>query len=189
MVVLAALGFVAIFGLGVPFPLIVLGAAVIGLIGGRMRPDLFQAPAPCATSGGTADSVLDDDLEHTRPSRGRAVRVLLLWGGLWGALPLVLMAMFGSASVYATMAGFFSKMAVVTSAAPMRCWPMSPRRPWVVLGWLRPGEMLDGFAMAETTPGPLIMVLTFVGFMAAFRDAGGLDPLLAGLSGPRSPPG
>ena len=65
----------------------------------------------------------------------------------------------------------------------MPCSPMSPTRRSTSYGWLNPGEMLDGLAMAETTPGPLIMVLSFVGFLAAFRDAGGLDPMVAGLLG------
>ena len=183
MVALAALAFVAIFFLGVPFPLIVLGAAVIGLVGGRLRPELFSASAPRAGGGGAADSVLDEQLEHTRPSLGRAVRVVLLWGGLWAALPLVLVAIFGSQSVYGPMAVFFSKMAVVTFGGAYAVLAYVAQEAVGALGWLQPGEMLDGLAMAETTPGPLIMVLTFVGFLAAFRDAGGLDPLLAGILG------
>ena len=183
MVALAALAFVAIFFLGVPFPLIVLGAAIIGLVGGRLRPDLFSAAAPRAGGGGAADSVLDEQLEHTRPSLGRAVRVVLLWGGLWAALPLLLVAIFGSQSVYGPMAVFFSKMAVVTFGGAYAVLAYVAQEAVGALGWLQPGEMLDGLAMAETTPGPLIMVLTFVGFLAAFRDAGGLDPLLAGILG------
>ena len=127
--------------------------------------------------------MLDEQLEHTRPSLGRAVRVVLLWGGLWAALPLLLVAIFGSQSVYGPMAVFFSKMAVVTFGGAYAVLAYVAQEAVGALGWLQPGEMLDGLAMAETTPGPLIMVLTFVGFLAAFRDAGGLDPLLAGILG------
>jgi chromate transporter len=183
MVTLAALAFVAIFFLGVPFPLIVLAAAGIGLVGGRLRPDLFLAAAPRAGGSGAVDAVLDARLDHTKPTLGRALRVLLLWGGLWAALPLLLMAMFGASSVWGPIAVFFSKMAVVTFGGAYAVLAYVAQQAVESLGWLRPGEMLDGLAMAETTPGPLILVLTYVGFLAAFRDAGGLDPLLAGVIG------
>ena len=182
MVALAGLAFVAIFFVGVPFPLIVLAAAAIGLAGGLARPDLFMAAAP-KTAGGAADAVLDEQLDHTRPSWNRAVGVLLLWGGLWAALPLLLITLFGGQSVYAPMALFFSKMAVVTFGGAYAVLAYVAQEAVGALGWLQPGEMLDGLAMAETTPGPLILVLTFVGFLAAFRDAGGLDPLAAGMLG------
>ena len=183
MVVLAALAFVAIFFLGVPFPLIVLAAAGIGLVGGRLRPDLFLAQAPRTGDSAAVDAVLDARLDHTRPTLGRALRVLLLWGGLWAALPLLLVAIFGASSVWGPIALFFSKMAVVTFGGAYAVLAYVAQQAVETLGWLRPGEMLDGLAMAETTPGPLILVLTYVGFLAAFRDAGGLDPLLAGVIG------
>ena len=102
---------------------------------------------------------------------------------MWAALPLLLVAIFGAASVFATMAVFFSKMAVVTFGGAYAVLAYVAQQAVETLGWLQPGEMLDGLAMAETTPGPLILVLTYVGFLAAFRDAGGLDPLLAGFLG------
>ena len=184
MVALAGLAFVAIFFLGVPFPLIVLAAAVIGLIGGRLRPDLFLPAAKAgAAAAGAADAALDAGLDHTRPSLGRALRVLLLWGGLWAALPLLLVAIFGTTSIFAPIATFFSKMAVVTFGGAYAVLAYVAQQAVETLGWLRPGEMLDGLAMAETTPGPLILVLTYVGFLAAYRAPAGLDPLAAAFVG------
>jgi chromate transporter len=109
--------------------------------------------------------------------------VVLLWGGLWAALPLLLLATFGGESVYGPIALFFSQMAVVTFGGAYAVLAYVAQEAVGSLGWLQPGEMLDGLAMAETTPGPLIMVLTFVGFLAAFRDPGALDPLSAALIG------
>jgi chromate transporter len=181
MVALAAVAFVAIFALGIPFPLIVLGAGLIGLLGARLRPDLF-APS---THGGAAaaDTALERQMAHSEPSLAHALRVIVVWGGLWAALPLLLMAVFGASSVFATIAVFFSKMAVVTFGGAYAVLAYVAQQAVETLGWLQPGEMLDGLAMAETTPGPLILVLTYVGFLASFRDATGLDPLLAGFLG------
>ena len=181
MVTLAAVAFVAIFALGVPFPLIVLSAGLIGLIGVRLRPDLF-APATHGPAAGS-ETALERQMVHSEPSLAHAVRVVVVWGALWAALPLLLLAIFGTASVYATIAVFFSKMAVVTFGGAYAVLAYVAQQAVETLGWLQPGEMLDGLAMAETTPGPLILVLTYVGFLASFRDAAGLDPVLAGLIG------
>ncbi len=181
MVALAAVAFVAIFAFGVPFPLIVLGAGLIGLIGAKVRPDLF-APSTHGPPGG-APTALERQMAHSEPSLAGVARVILVWGALWAALPLLLVAIFGASSVFATMAVFFSKMAVVTFGGAYAVLAYVAQQAVETLGWLRPGEMLDGLAMAETTPGPLILVLTYVGFLASFRAATGLDPLLAGFLG------
>jgi chromate transporter len=181
MVALAAVAFVAIYALGVPFPLIVLGAGLIGLVGAKLRPDLF---APSTHGSTTApDTALERQMAHSEPSLAHVARVILIWGALWAALPLLLMALFGAASIYATIALFFSKMAVVTFGGAYAVLAYVAQQAVETLGWLKPGEMLDGLAMAETTPGPLILVLTYVGFLASFRAATGLDPLLAALLG------
>ena len=169
MVALAAVAFVAIFALGVPFPLIVLGAGLIGLIGARLRPDLFAPPAHGPAGG--VETALERQMAHSEPSLARAARVIVVWGALWAALPLLLLAIFGTASVYATIAVFFSKMAVVTFGGAYAVLAYVAQQAVETLGWLQPGEMLDGLAMAETTPGPLILVLTYVGFLASFRAA------------------
>jgi chromate transporter len=90
---------------------------------------------------------------------------------------------FGSGNVLSQIAVFFSKMAMVTFGGAYAVLAYVAQQAVEHYGWLQPGEMLDGLGMAETTPGPLIMVLQFVGFMAAFRDAGGLPPMLAGTLG------
>ena len=181
MMALAAVAFVAIFALGVPFPLIVLGAGLIGLIGAKLRPDLF-APSTHGPAGGV-ETALERQMAHNEPSLAGAARLILVWGALWAALPLLLVAIFGASSVFATMAVFFSKMAVVTFGGAYAVLAYVAQQAVETLGWLQPGEMLDGLAMAETTPGPLILVLTYVGFLASFRAATGLDPLIAGFVG------
>src|SRR5262245_31251519 len=93
------------------------------------------------------------------------------------------LATLGSANVFSQIAVFFSKMAVVTFGGAYAVLAYVAQQAVESYGWLKPGEMLDGLGMAETTPGPLIMVLQFVGFMAAFRDPGTLPPMLAGTLG------
>jgi chromate transporter len=102
---------------------------------------------------------------------------------LWLAPTAALLAMFGTGNVFSDIAVFFSQMAVVTFGGAYAVLAYVAQEAVETYGWLRPGEMLDGLGMAETTPGPLIMVTQFVGFMGAFRDPGGLPPLLAGTLG------
>ena len=187
LVGLAALAFVAIFGFEVPFPLVILGAAVIGLVASRFAPDALPK-APGAKVDGAHDTVIDrmaasGELGHTRPSTGRAVRVLLVCGFLW-AVPLVLLRQrLGAESVFYQEAAFFSRAAVVTFGGAYAVLAYIAQEAVATFHWLLPGEMLDGLGLAETTPGPLIMVVEFVGFMGAFRHPGGLSPLLAGVLG------
>jgi chromate transporter len=182
MIGLAALSFVAIFAFQVPFPLIILSAAIIGYVGARLQPDLFKAGG----HGGAA-AIGGPFLVLSEPAVdagiGRALRVIAICGALWAAPVLLLAAMFGTNSIFMPIAGFFSQMAVVTFGGAYAVLSYVAQAAVTGFGWLKPGEMLDGLAMAETTPGPLILVLTFVGFLAAFRAAPGIDPLLAGLIG------
>jgi chromate transporter len=176
----------AIFLLAVPFPLIVLAAGVVGFIGARAGSSAFQIGGGHG-GGGTAGpelSLLGEQLpEHARPTVGRALRVSAIWLGLW-LLPVVgLFAVLGRGNVYTDIGTFFSKMAVVTFGGAYAVLAYMAQQAVETYGWLRPGEMLDGLGMAETTPGPLIMVLQFVGFMGAFRDSGGLNPMIAGTFG------
>ncbi len=180
---IAAAAFVAIFFLRVPFPLIVLGAAGLGLALQRLVPAFVADPAPAAPATGTAvvDSLLDHEIPaHTRPSASRALRVAALWGGLWAAPIGVLFATLGAGHVFTQIAVFFSKMAVVTFGGAYAVLAYVAQQAVGSYGWLRPGEMLDGLGMAETTPGPLIQVVQFVGFLAAYRQPGALAPWLAG---------
>ena len=176
-VAIAAVAFVAIFALDVPFPAIVIGAGLIGYVGAGFG---FGSVVGNPTA---ADRAIDEGLRETRPSIGRAVRVVLVWGGLWAAPILVLGAVLGFGSFYPQLALFFSKMAVVTFGGAYAVLAYVADAAVAGYHWLVPGEMLDGLAMAETTPGPLIIVLSFVGYLAAFHQAGGLAPPVAGLIG------
>ncbi len=187
LVVLAALAFVAIFFFEVPFPFLVVAAAVVGLVGSRIAPDAFPKP-PAAKSGEAHDTVIDrmaaaGELAHTRPSRARAARVLLVCALLWGLPLVVLYQRFGSSSVFFQEGAFFSRTAVVTFGGAYAVLAYIAQQAVDTFHWLLPGEMLDGLGLAETTPGPLIMVVQFVGFLGAFRHPGALPPLLAGVFG------
>jgi chromate transporter len=181
---LAAAAFVAIFFLDVPFPAIVLGAGLIGFIGGRSNLPQFEAGGHGTGNGANRAALLSEDLPaHARPDLGRSLRVAALWLSLWLIPVAAIVAAFGSDDVFSQIAVFFSKMAMVTFGGAYAVLAYVAQQAVETYGWLRPGEMLDGLGMAETTPGPLIMVLQFVGFMAAFRDPGSLAPLLAGTLG------
>jgi len=188
MVALAAASFVAIFFFAAPFPAIVVCAGLIGLVGGRLRPALFSAGGGhgggAQSAGGVLDAQLDSGVpDHARPSVARAVKTAALWLTLW-LLPLALLfALLGPRSVFAQEALLFSKMAAVTFGGAYAVLAYVAQQAVETYGWLVPGEMLDGLGLAETTPGPLIMVVQFVGFLAAFRNPGALDPMLAGVLG------
>jgi chromate transporter len=169
---IAAAAFVAIFAFHVPFPIIILVAGATGLLIARV------APAQLAVRVGWED---EDIAVRVRP--GWALRVLAVCLVLWAAPVLLLVAAFGADSVYLTVAMFFSKIAVVTFGGAYAVLAYVAQAAVNDLHWLVAGEMLDGLALAETTPGPLILVLTFVGFLAGFRFPGGVAPLAGGLIG------
>jgi len=175
LVGLAAAAFVAIFFLDVPFPLIVVGAALVGWLGGRRHPETF--------SGALDVEEEDEDAPRERPPLRRGAGVLALGLVLWWGPVLALAAWLGSESVYVEEGTFFSVVAVVSFGGAYAVLAYVAQEAVQTYGWVTPGEMLDGLGMAETTPGPLIMVVQFVGFMGAYRFAEGLDPLLAGVAG------
>lgn len=184
MLIVAAGAFVAIFFFAVPFPIIVIAAAAIGYAGGKSSLKAFEASAGHGSLGGTpvadCDTALGEHIpDHARPSLGWSLRISAVFLVLWLA-PVVGLLMLLPDSVYTDIATFFSKMAVVTFGGAYAVLAYVAQEAVENYGWLRPGEMLDGLGMAETTPGPLIMVTQFVGFMGAARNAGGLDPLVAG---------
>ena len=184
---IAAISFIAIFFLGVPFPLIVLAAAVAGFIGSIAAPQaLAVAPGPKVDQrdAAPADSLLGDEmLEHTRPRLRYLLGISAVWLSLWLVPIAIILTSLGTQDVFSQIALFFSKMAMVTFGGAYAVLAYVAQQAVEQYGWLTPGEMLDGLGMAETTPGPLIMVLQFVGFMAAFRNSGQLSPLLAGTLG------
>lgn len=184
MLSLAAAAFIAIFFFEVAFPLIILSAALLGYWGGKHGIAAFQAGGGHGNADASVlsdrDSLLGEGLPaHARPSRQWSLRMsgtLLL---LWLTPVALLLALFGSDNVFSQIALFFSKMAVVTFGGAYAVLGYVTQEAVQHYGWLAPGEMLDGLGMAETTPGPLIQVVQFVGFMGAFREATSLDPMVA----------
>jgi chromate transporter len=187
----AAVAFGLLFSGMVPFPVVVLGALTTGLIGGRLAPHLF-APAGGGHGhggGGAAKApggaVIDDAAESAsvRPSWGRALKVALIGGGLWAAPLLAIGLWQGWDGTLARMGFFFSKAAMVTFGGAYAVLTYVGQQAVDNFGWLTAPQMLDGLALAETTPGPLIMVLQFVGFVGAWGQPGGLSPLMAATLG------
>jgi chromate transporter len=188
MVVLAAAAFVAIFFFSVSFPIIILFAGTVGYIAGRAGLAAFQGGGGHGSSGhenlSDADSALGEGIpDHARPNTAWSLKIAAAFLILWIVPVLALVAWLGPNNVFSLIAVFFSKMAVVTFGGAYAVLAYVAQEAVQTFGWLKPGEMLDGLGMAETTPGPLIMVLQFVGFMGALRDPGPLSPMLAGTLG------
>jgi len=168
---LAAAAFAGLFLLGLPFPLIVLGSGVIGMIVARTRPDLLALKP--AKGGGTLPA---------RPWRATILAVLV-WGAVWAAPMVLIAATLGQGHVLWEIGVFFSQLAIVTFGGAYAVLAYMAQEAVQGFGWLRPGEMADGLGLAETTPGPLILVTQFVGYLAAFRAPEPFSPLIAGLLG------
>jgi chromate transporter len=177
---IAAAAFVAIFFFAAPFPLIVLAAGGIGFFAARAGSAAFgggsgHGPEPAD------DTLLGDHIpDHAVPSLRWSLRVSAIFLLLWLAPVVLLIAVLGPDDVFSRIGLFFSQMAVVTFGGAYAVLAYVAQQAVGTYGWLAPGEMLDGLGMAETTPGPLIMVTQFVGFMGAYRHPGGLDPFVAG---------
>jgi chromate transporter len=184
---LAAAAFVGIYFFDVPFPYIVIGAGLVGFAGAQAGSAAFKGGSSHGDgkiSAGPDDSLLGEEVpDHARPNATRAVRTAAIWLALWLAPVAAVVVMLGPADVFSQIAIFFSKMAVVTFGGAYAVLSYVAQRAVETYGWLTAGEMLDGLGMAETTPGPLIMVLQLVGFMAAFRAPGTLPPMLAATLG------
>ncbi|MBZ9907825.1 chromate efflux transporter [Mesorhizobium sp. BR115XR7A] len=188
MVAIALCAFLGIYVLAIPFPLIVLIAGSVGWVGNRVAPALFSGAAHGKNDApdirGAVDLMFErGELAHTRPTRWHAPRTIAIWLPIWLGPVLLLWALTGTNSVWTQIGGFFSLMAVVTFGGAYAVLAYVAQAAVQSFGWLAPGEMVDGLGLAETTPGPLILVLQFVGFIAAFRHAGSLDPLLGGSLG------
>jgi chromate transporter len=184
MVGIAALAFAAIFFFGAPFPLIIVAAGLIGFFGARAGRGEFAVGGHGGQGAAAEDDLLGNELPpHTRPNLKRALLTGAIWLTLWLTPVACLLIFLGPANVFSQVAVFFSKMAMVTFGGAYAVLAYVAQQAVENYRWVTPGEMLDGLGMAETTPGPLIMVLQFVGFMAAFRDPGALSPMLAGTLG------
>jgi chromate transporter len=183
---IAAAAFVAIFALQVPFPLIVLGAGLIGHFGGRRAPDQFKTGGGHGQSGKAFGPALIDDHTptpgHARFSWHRFRIVLGVCLALWGVAIGVLTAVLGWNAVLTQMAWFFTKAALLTFGGAYAVLPYVYQGAVDQHHWLTALQMIDGLALGETTPGPLIMVVAFVGFVGGWtRAVFGSDALL--LSG------
>jgi chromate transporter len=183
MLGVAAIAFAALFVFAVPFPVVVLAAGLVGFAGARLRPELFADGGHKAGKSASGPAVIDANVPHTEPTLRRALGVLASWGALWVAPLVLIVPLFGLSSSYAAVFGFFSQMAVVTFGGAYAVLAYVAQAAVETFGWLKPGEMIDGLALAETTPGPLVLVLSFVGFIATYRAPFGLDPLWAGVLG------
>jgi chromate transporter len=186
---IAAAAFVAIFVFAIPFPYIVLGAAVVGAIGGQLAPQLFSVGR--RHDGATKHygaALIDDDTPlpaHARFSLPRAIGYAVVGLVLWGAAEGFLYFTFGAAGPLTQMGWFFTKAALLTFGGAYAVVPYVYQGGVETYGWLTAEQMIDGLALGETTPGPLIMIVAFVGFIGAWTtEALGPEQLaLAGLAG------
>ncbi|WP_395450511.1 chromate efflux transporter [Aminobacter sp. UC22_36] len=176
MVVLAVAAFIAIAFLKLPFPLIIAAAAVIGAL-------MHLSGAAGSKASAEADPEITYAMpEWTKPSAGRLFSTLGIWLAIWFVPLIVLWQWFGPGHVFTAEATFFSKMAAVTFGGAYAVLAYVAQQAVEVHGWLKPDEMLTGLGLAETTPGPLILVLVFVGFLGGARLST-LAPLAGGAAG------
>jgi chromate transporter len=182
MVGVAIASFVAVYVLDVPFPMVVAVAVAFGLLGGIVRPSLFEVGVGRELEERAAASVVRS-VETPAPTWRRNLVVLTVGIAAW-LLPIAAVAWWRKdAGTLADMGWFFSKAALVTFGGAYAVLAYVDQAAVGVFGWLRPGQMTVGLGLAESTPGPLIMVLEFVGFVGAYQHPGGLPPLLAGILG------
>ena len=183
MYAIAVMAFVALYFFKVPFPAIIIAAGVIGFVGGKLWPVKFDVISEHEESQ-TRDHVEDEQASaHTKPSWGRDVRIAICCLVIWW-LPVALVGWWLGRNHTVFQEGiFFSKAAVVTFGGAYAVLPYVTEHAVQNFGWLKPGQMMDGLGLAETTPGPLIMVLQFVGFMGGWAHPGNLSPLTAATLG------
>lgn len=180
LVGLAVVSFVALTFFAVPFPVVIALAALAGWLLGRRLPDLTRTPRSAADDG--PPPLVSDDLLHVeRPSGVRVTRTLVVGLVVWFAPVVAAGALLGRSSILVDQALFFSGAAVVTFGGAYAVLAYVAQQAVDVYGWLRPGEMVRGLALAESTPGPLIMVVQFVAFVGAYRSPGDLEPWVAAV--------
>ncbi|HET8970764.1 MAG TPA: chromate efflux transporter, partial [Candidatus Nanopelagicales bacterium] len=179
LVAIAVASFVALTFFSVPFPVVVLGAGLLGWAAGRRMPGLLATRHEAVD--GPAPLISDETLHHELPSRRRSAGILAVGLGLWFAPVLAAAVLVDSTPVLVDQGLFFSGAAVVTFGGAYAVLTYVGQQAVAVYGWLTAGEMVRGLALAETTPGPLIMVVQFVAFVGGYRNPGDLDPWLAAL--------
>jgi len=167
--------FVAIYALHAPFPLIVIAAGLLGAAGGKLAPGIFIGGAGHASAGRRyGRALIDDDTpppEHARYSAARVARVALVGLRIWAIAMLALLPLAGTGATLARMAAFFSKAALLTFGGAYAVLPYVYQAAVEQYQWLSAPQMIDGLALGETTPGPLIMIVTFVGFVGGWSKA------------------
>ncbi|MCA1707639.1 MAG: chromate efflux transporter [Actinobacteria bacterium] len=183
MVLIAGAAFIAIFFIKVPFPLIIIAAALIGLVGVRVRPHLFPPPDAHGESDQEDVVIADHHTSSQGTSRFRSLRVLGVGLVVWWVPLLLVMLWRGGEDTLSKEALFFSQAAMVTFGGAYAVLAYINQAAVHTFGWLNPSQMVTGLGLAESTPGPLIMVTQFVGFLGAFRFPGGLHPVTAGVLG------
>ncbi|MCW3476372.1 chromate efflux transporter [Limobrevibacterium gyesilva] len=177
-VAIAAAAFAALFFFAVPFPVVVLAAAAAGFVADRSG----YTVGSTHSRGEHGDDLLGETMPaHAQPSTSRALRVASVWLPLWLGPVVLLLALLGPGNVFTQLALFFSAVAVVSFGGAYAVLAYVAQEAVQTYHWLAPGEMLTGLGLAETTPGPLIMVVQHVGFLAGYRAPGALPPLPAGV--------
>jgi chromate transporter len=182
LVALAVGAFAALALFGVSFPVVIAVAAVVGWALGRWAPGSVRGGRhPASAADGPAPLIPDDALHAERPSRRHAARILAVGVVAWGVPVSLTLALTGRHSVLSEQSLFFSGAALVTFGGAYAVLAYVAQKAVEVYGWLGPGDMVRGLALAESTPGPLIMVVQFVAFVGAYRDPGALDPWVAAV--------
>jgi chromate transporter len=175
--------FIALFAFELVFPIVIAAAAAAGYLSSRVRPSLFAPRLSATRDENAAPLIADDALHGERPAFARAIKIVVLGVILWATPVAVAAATLGRSHVFVEQGLFFSGTAVVTFGGACAVLSFVAQRAVNVHHWLLPGEMVNGLALAETTPGPLIMVVQFIGFLGAYRNPGELNPWVAGVLG------
>jgi chromate transporter len=185
MWMIAAVAFAAIFFMKIPFPAIVMSAGIIGFIGGKILPEKFNVGKHDEIQTTNNSVTKDEEVlpPHVQPSLGRALKVTLICLILWGLPVLLIGRWLGWHHTIFREGIFFSKAAMVTFGGAYAVLPYVSQQAVDHFHWLTAGQMMDGLGLAETTPGPLIMVVQFIGFLGAWNHPGELQPLLAATVG------
>jgi chromate transporter len=181
MAVVAAASFVALAFFAVPFPVVIAGAAAVGWVAGRTGHPGARPSPPTGGADASEPLISDSALHAETPSRGHAVRVLAVGLTLWVVPVLGAAAVFGRHSIFVEQGTFFSGAAVVTFGGAYAVLAYVAQQAVTTYHWLSGSEMVHGLALAETTPGPLIMVVQFVAFLGAYHHPGSLNPWVAAV--------
>jgi chromate transporter len=183
LLAIAAAAFLAIFAFAIPFPAVILGAALVGVLGGRFAPRSFAMPPHQSSGTGGIDAIIGDDTptpSHARFSWRRLATVTGVFIAIWGAALAALTTMFGWEAEFTRMARFFTEAALITFGGAYAVLPFVIEGAVDSYGWLSAPQMIDGLALGETTPGPLIMIVAFVGFLGGWtKQVLGTDALFA----------